>query len=195
MTQGRRGAVRSEVARLSILRATAAQFALRGWEQLAIEAIAAEAGVSKQTIYRWWPSKAGLVADCLLEGLLLPASSAPADTGDVRADLTAWLTALFDVAGEPRTAVLFRSLIAAAAEDEQVGRQVRDALGATSALQSRLESARVRGELATDAPLRQIADALVGAIILHVITRATTEPELPAQLVHAVTGGHLSHRG
>ncbi|MFE3542997.1 TetR/AcrR family transcriptional regulator C-terminal ligand-binding domain-containing protein [Nocardia sp. NPDC059177] len=195
MTQGRRGAVRSEAARISILQATAAQFAARGWDHLAIEGIAAAAGVSKQTIYRWWPSKAGLVADCLLEGLLLPESFVPADTGDLRADLTAWLTTVFVFADEPGNAVLFRSLVAAAAEDEQVGLQVRDALGASSALQARLETARALGELDADAPLQQISDALVGVIVLHVITRASTAPELPGRLVHAVTGSHRSPRG
>ena len=156
---------------------------------------ATAAGVSKQTIYRWWPSKAGLVADCLLEGLLLPVSFVPPDTGDLRADLTSWLTTVFAFADEPANAALFRSLVGAAAEDERVGLQVRDALGASSALQSRLDTARALGELAEDAPLRQIADALVGVIILHVITRATTEPEHPAQLVHALTGAHPSRRG
>ncbi|MFD4459163.1 TetR/AcrR family transcriptional regulator [Nocardia sp. NPDC058480] len=195
MTKGRRGAVRSEAARISILHATAAQFALRGWDHLAIEGIATAAGVGKQTIYRWWSSKAGLVADCLLEGLLIPESFVPADTGDLRADLTTWLTAVFEFADEPRNAVLFRSLVGAAAEDERVGLQLRDALGASSALQSRLEAARTLGQLAADAPLQQISDALIGVIILHVITRAATEPELPARLVHAVTGAPLSRRG
>ena len=68
----RRAAKRPGVA---ILDATARLFAERGYDHLTIEGIAAEADVGKQTIYRWWPSKGALVADCLLEGMLLPSGS------------------------------------------------------------------------------------------------------------------------
>src|ERR1700687_1229072 len=34
-----------------------------GFAELSIEAIAADAGVGKTTVYRWWPTKAALVAD------------------------------------------------------------------------------------------------------------------------------------
>ncbi|MGO7983441.1 helix-turn-helix domain-containing protein, partial [Rhizobium johnstonii] len=70
MAEHRRGPVRSEVARMAILEATARQFEARGYDQLTMEGIAAEAKVGKQTIYRWWPSKSALVADCLIAGLL-----------------------------------------------------------------------------------------------------------------------------
>jgi len=36
-------------------------------QKLSIERIAREAGVSKMTIYRWWPSKAALVIDSFLD--------------------------------------------------------------------------------------------------------------------------------
>jgi AcrR family transcriptional regulator len=65
------GTKRSEAARTAILNATARQFAERGWEQLSIEGIAADADVGKQTIYRWWSSKSAFVAECLLERLVL----------------------------------------------------------------------------------------------------------------------------
>jgi len=188
MAEGRRGALRSETARVSILRATASQFAERGWEHLSIEGIAAEAEVGKQTIYRWWRSKAALVAECLLEGLLLPEAFLPADTGDVRADLTAWIEAILRFADDPRSAALFRSLIAAAAEDEDVGVRLRDALGASSALAARLDAARSDGELAPGVSIAVVGEALVGAIILRVIVREAAPPELPRQLVDVVLG-------
>jgi AcrR family transcriptional regulator len=185
---GQRGATRSETARIAILEATAAQFTERGWDHLTIEGIAAAAGVGKQTIYRWWRSKSALVAECLLEGLLLPASFLPVDTGDVRADLTAWLDAILRFAEDPRTAELFRSLVAAAAEDEQVGHQLSDALGTPSSLQTRLESARAAGDLRPDAPLRELGDALVGAVIVRVIGRTTHHDEAAGLLVSAILG-------
>ena len=72
--------------------ATARQFIDRGFDALTIEGVAAEAKVGKQTIYRWWPSRTALVAECLAEGLLMPSWSVPPDSGDVRADLREWLS-------------------------------------------------------------------------------------------------------
>lgn len=40
-------------------------------QQLSIERIAREAGVSKTTIYRWWPNKAAVVIDTFLENHIL----------------------------------------------------------------------------------------------------------------------------
>ena len=53
-----RGRPRSETARKAVLRAALRLVAAHGYRALTIEGIAAAAGVGKQTIYRWWPSKA-----------------------------------------------------------------------------------------------------------------------------------------
>ncbi len=192
MPEGRRGAIRSEAARIAILRATAGQVAERGWDQLTIEGIAAAAGVGKQTIYRWWPSRSALIADCLLEGMLLPEYFLPPDTGDVRADLVVWIDAILGFAEDPRSAELFRSLIAAAAEDEQVGIRLSEALGIPSDLSRRLETAQAAGELAADAPIREIGDALVGAVILRVMARDAADPDFAQRLVDALLRGFMS---
>lgn len=43
---------------------------LRGSAHVTVDEIAAAAGVGKQTIYRWWPSRGDFVLDALLEGTL-----------------------------------------------------------------------------------------------------------------------------
>jgi AcrR family transcriptional regulator len=83
----RRGRPRSEKARNAILEAAAKLLLLRGLGAMSMDAVAESAGVSKATIYRWWPSKEMLALDALLDWA---AASAPArDTGSLRGDLLA----------------------------------------------------------------------------------------------------------
>ncbi len=135
-----RGPVRSEGARIAILEATARQFAARGYDHLTIEGIAADAGVGKQTIYRWWASKGALVAECLIEGMLLPRRLSPPDTGDIRADLTAWLDRILALRADPQGETLLRSIVAAAAENADIGRRLRDSLAGSQSIAGRLEA-------------------------------------------------------
>src|ERR1700749_4964776 len=65
-----RGRPRSERARLAILAAAGELMLEGGVNAASMEAIAARAGVSKATIYKWWPSR-GAVA---LEGFMLRAA-------------------------------------------------------------------------------------------------------------------------
>ena len=66
---GRRpGRPRSEAARQAILTAAQEELLARGVGELTIEGIAARAGVGKQTIYRWWPSKADVVLEAMRAG-------------------------------------------------------------------------------------------------------------------------------
>lgn len=57
---------RSEQSRQAILSAAFDLVAESGYARLTIEAIAARAGVGKQTIYRWWPSKGAVLVDAFL---------------------------------------------------------------------------------------------------------------------------------
>ncbi|GIF17318.1 AcrR family transcriptional regulator [Actinoplanes tereljensis] len=72
----------------AILRATYELIGETGYQGLRVDAVAARAQASKATLYRHWPTKAGLVVDavrcCKAE------APPPADTGSLRGDLTAW---------------------------------------------------------------------------------------------------------
>ena len=60
------GRRRNEAAQEAILDAAFRLLSGPGTEVMTIDAIAAEAGVGRQTIYRWWPSKGAVVADALV---------------------------------------------------------------------------------------------------------------------------------
>lgn len=182
-TARRGGAQRSETARIAVLEAAASLFAERGYEHLTIEGIASRAGVAKQTIYRWWPSKSAVVAESLIEGMLLPGQLDLPDTGDIRVDLTAWLTQLFRFVDAPANNALVRSLVSAAAENESVGERLNDALGATSNLTARVETAISTGDLPAATPAAELVEALVGAVVVHTLRRGTTTPNVAERLV------------
>ncbi len=62
----RPGRPRSDEARRAILESTLRLLDEHGFHELSMEGIAAEAGVSKATLYRWWPTKAELVFEAFL---------------------------------------------------------------------------------------------------------------------------------
>jgi AcrR family transcriptional regulator len=69
-----------------------------GYERLSIEAVAARARASRQTVHRRWRTKPDLVA-AAFAGAASPLPDPP-DTGELRGDLLAYLTGL----GEARAA-------------------------------------------------------------------------------------------
>jgi AcrR family transcriptional regulator len=69
----RRGRPRSEKAREAILEAAAELLLARGLEAVSMDEVAERAGVSKATIYRWWPTKQTLALDALYHEWAAPA--------------------------------------------------------------------------------------------------------------------------
>ena len=159
----RRGRPRSENARRAILDA-AAELALQGAAGAGIDAIAARAGVSRTTVYKWWPSAAAV----LLEGLLERThdtieSPASATTREALGDYLARLIAL--VRDTPAGALL-RGLTAAAASDDRVGRALVDDWLAPrrAAVVALLTEGVRRGEVRDDLHYNSVIDVLFAPI-------------------------------
>jgi AcrR family transcriptional regulator len=187
----RRGRPRSDRARRAILESTRAELAAHGYERLSIQQIADAAGVGKQTIYRWWPTKRELVAACVLEGLVLPDDVGLPDTGDVRADLRTWVRALVVLfGGSPQTSLL-RALVSAAAESDEVAAKLRARFGDPyrSAVVARLTAARRAGVVRRGAPLAAVAEALVGALLFRVLAREPVGADEMVALADALFAG------
>src|SRR4051794_35694438 len=111
----RPGRKRSEESRQAILTAAFELVAELGYPRLTIEGIAARSDAGKQTIYRWWPSK----ADVLLDGLVAKADlyiPVP-DTGSYAEDLRAFLLASFALARVRPVVEALRALMAQAQID------------------------------------------------------------------------------
>jgi len=81
-----RGRPRSARAHEATLEAAAGLLLERGLDAVSMDAVAARAGVSKATIYRWWPTKESLALDALYTQWSA-AAPVPRDTGSLRDDL------------------------------------------------------------------------------------------------------------
>ncbi|MDQ0646560.1 AcrR family transcriptional regulator [Microbacterium natoriense] len=129
-----------------------------GYEAVTIEGLAEAAGVSKQTIYRWWPSKAAILGEALLEGEL-PEVELPM-TDDLAADLKA----MFAVQGQDaETIALARALIAVTATDPELGARLNERLAAPIRewTAERLALGVSAGEVRADVDAAVVADQLI----------------------------------
>ena len=106
----------------AILRATYELLSEAGYQGLRVDAVAARAKASKATLYRHWPTKAGLVADairfCKEAEPLLP------DTGSLRGDLVACCTAIGEVVNGEQGLVM-AGLFIAMQNDPELAAELR----------------------------------------------------------------------
>jgi AcrR family transcriptional regulator len=121
---------RSQRSRQAIYDAALALVGEVGYPKTTIEGIASRAGVGKQTIYRWWSSKAEVLLEAFLDlgeqavqGQGQGASYAIPDTGDIAADLKAVLRATVDQLYDPKFEAPSRALAAEGLVNEQLGRE------------------------------------------------------------------------
>jgi AcrR family transcriptional regulator len=156
------GRPRSQATRRKILDAAIAELFQRGYGTLTIEGIAARAGAGKQTIYRWWDSKADLVLDAMLD--LASSLIAVPDTGSLAGDLETFLTTTFNE-GERQRPVLL-GLMAEALLDPVFHDQFRDRFlfGRRAELRTVFERARARGELDPDVDIELLLDVAFGVL-------------------------------
>jgi AcrR family transcriptional regulator len=180
---------RSERSRQAVLRATRDLVAEVGYRKLSIEAIAAKAGVGKQTIYRWWRSKGAVVFDAFLslsetpEGVTLP------DTGDIEADLKAVMRATVAEFADPVFEAPIRALNTEIINDPELAAQYRKRLATPveEAKKARLRSAQQVGQIAPDADLDLALELLYAPLYRRWLQRSgPLTPEYADALVELV---------
>jgi AcrR family transcriptional regulator len=118
------GRRRNEEARRAVLDATLAILREGGTGALTIDAIARAAGVGRQTVYRWWPSRGAIVLEAARDlaerDVPVPATDSPAD------DLRTFLRRTFTVAGSADRAPVLRAMMAESLRDEQFAAALRE---------------------------------------------------------------------
>lgn len=178
MEQKQRGRPRSGAAHQAILEAVRDLLAAGGYERLTMEAIAARAGVGKQTVYRRWPSKSAVVAEAVLSGVITLGTPKVADTGDVVADLRDWLRVQFDALTTPRRSALVRGLVVAAADsDTDAARLYAHLTGPSRAqFKARLTAAIAQGALREDTDPETVTDTVFGTFLYRSLAGELTTP-------------------
>jgi AcrR family transcriptional regulator len=163
---------RSERSRRAIYDAALALVAEAGYPKTTIEGIAARAGVGKQTIYRWWPSKAAVLLEAFVDlgeqaaEAVGEVGAAFPDSGDLAADLRFVLRATVDELVDPKYDLPTRALAAEGIVDAQLGaRYVEKLLRPSLQLYiDRLATARDRGELRPELDLEIAVELFTGPL-------------------------------
>jgi len=161
-----RGRPRSETARSEILLATSTLLLERGFDQFTLAEVALKAGVGKQTVYRWWATKASLVAECVLEGILPVEADLVTPEDDPVAAIRTWLTVSAARLSQPQQAALFRALNAAAASDDVARAKLTERFHEplTAAITAALHVGIVSGQLRADLPVSAVTDMVIGTM-------------------------------
>jgi AcrR family transcriptional regulator len=165
------GRPRSEESRQSILRSTLKLLKQDGgFPELSIEAIAADANVGKTTVYRWWPTKAALVADAFSASaekeLQFP------NTGSVQRDMNLQMRGLIRIFRSRRGKVV-AALLAGGQSDPELLEAYRDQFlwpRRRQAYQT-LQRGVDRGELPAGCDFDLILDSLYGPILMRFLIR------------------------
>jgi AcrR family transcriptional regulator len=179
-----RGRPRSEKTRLAILRATNELLQRDSFAALTVDAIAARAGASKATIYRWWPTKGAVVLDAFLEEAV-PRIGFP-DTGSVREDLRRQMGAVIVAMNDTLAGRTLRALVAQSQDDPELAAMFRERFlsGRRHAAIDVLERAKDRGELRRELDPGIVVDALYGALYYRLLVSGErTEDEYAAILL------------
>ncbi|BBZ42451.1 TetR/AcrR family transcriptional regulator [Mycobacterium conspicuum] len=169
---------RSEKSRMAIVTATRELLLERGFDGLTIEAVAARAGVGKQTIYRWWPSRPALVADVMLEDADRILASVD-HTDDLSADLVGWVRKLAATLTSARGSAMLRILTVAGMEHEDTKAKLR--AGFSKPLHDSVRT-RLLAEGIDDATAESAADAIVGGVVYPIQSDAQRYSRRRAEL-------------
>jgi len=164
------GRPRSEDARRAILRSTLKLLQHTGFPDLTIEAIAADAGVGKATVYRWWPHKGALVVDAFASStahkLHFP------DTGSVYQDMSLQMKQVIAIFRSRRGRIV-AALLGGGQSDPELLEAFRERFlwPRRREAYKTLRHGIARGELPESLDLDLVLDILYGAIYMRFLIR------------------------
>jgi AcrR family transcriptional regulator len=188
------GRPRSERAHRAILQAANELLESEGFAAVTVEAIAERAGVSKATVYRWWPNRAAVVMDGFLS---IVSSEVPfPHTGHAREDIRIHMCRLAE-AFSGKIGRTVAALIAEGQSDPELAEALRSRWLSVRRAEAReiLELGIERGELREDLDPEVAVDVLYGPIYYRMLVgHAPLDDDFADALADHVFAG-LAARG
>lgn len=130
-----------------------------GYPQLTMEGIASQAGVSKQTLYRSWPSKSAVLFDALLERSGGEDIEIP-ETGDLATDLEVLILATVEEMTDPSMDKLLRAVASEIQSDDRLASEL-----STRLLAPQLDAVTARVTRGGIADPEEAVELLYGAVL------------------------------
>jgi AcrR family transcriptional regulator len=179
------GRPRDDKATSAILEATLRNLAQFGYAGISLDTIAAEAGVTKPTLYRRWASKADLVTAAMSEWRN---RSMPEQTGDFEADLEANLRQMGRLLSQP----LALAMIAALLLEERTKPELMDLYRERNigprqqALRKILLAAKRENALKPDLDMNTVMAMVMGAYYWQLISGEPIPAKWPREILKVV---------
>jgi AcrR family transcriptional regulator len=190
--RGRAPHRRDENARIAVLHAADDLLVERGFGGVTVEGIAARAGVAKQTIYRWWPSKVDILLDTLIDDashqLAIP------DAGSAVESARRYLRSLARFLSRNPAGRVLLALIGEAQHDQAMAAVFHQRYldPRRDAEREMLQRGIASGELAADLDVEAALDALLGPVFYRALTGAKIPQPFIDGLIADVLQRHLA---
>ncbi|OPH48115.1 TetR family transcriptional regulator [Paenibacillus ferrarius] len=172
------GRPRSEHARTAILNAVDDLLSEVGYAAMTMKGISERAGVSRQTVYRWWSHK----AEILFEASATDAEEelAISPSGALLKDLTAYLEALVHFLAHSPAGTAYRALLGEAQHDPIVAKllSAKDPLGDSA----RVVIECVFGKNTLSVPLDKATALLIGPSFFWILSGRDPAQLIPREL-------------
>src|SRR3954454_19919510 len=189
-----RGRPRSEVSRQRILDAALETLQVSGFTCSTTDSIAERAGASKATIYRWWPTKASLLAEALRKAV---AEEVPfPETGDLATDIELQLRNFIALLNG-RLGRAFKAFVGAAQSDPEVAAAFLEDWVKPRRKEAKtvLERYQIQGQIAADVDLDLVLDLLYGPLYFRLLSGyGALTPEYAKQITSFALNGLASQR-
>ncbi|GAA3217860.1 TetR/AcrR family transcriptional regulator [Pseudonocardia petroleophila] len=179
---GRRGRTKDPAIDIAVLEATIKVLALEGVAGTSMDRVAAEAGVSKVTVYSRWPGKSALIGAALTH---LQVDHVPELTGDTTADLVALLGEMRRQYDEVGGMSIVGTCLAAEPRSGELLALIRE----STLLPRRAYFARVlragveRGDLRADLDVERATSMIIGVLYADHLAGIPGGPDWAASVV------------